>query len=144
MNRQEHFTLERHDEQGYCCGRRLLIYVSDWSCVCAPSHPVHVLLSIATLANILMQHFLCRRNNLPRRLTRYNEMLTYHEQEYVSTEHLCCTLKCLHNMEVISHILKQLIYLPIYNADTNFSSPHSNCIPMIGELSDVLLHSFFQ
>lgn len=131
--------------------------------MCVPSLPVDVLLFEA-LANILMKHFLWRRNNLPRRFTHYNEMVSYHEQfwngkrgvnriicvdlshsiHYVSTKRLWGTLKCLHNMDVISHILKKLISLPIYNADTNLSIPHSNCIPLIGELSDVLLHIFFQ
>lgn len=163
INMQEHFTLERHDEQGYCCARRPLIYAGDWPCVCVPSLPVDVLLFKA-LANILMQQFLWRRNNLPRRLTHYNEMVTYHEQfwngktdvnrvisvdlspsiKHVSTERVWSTLKCLHNMGVISNILKKLIYLPIYNASTNLPIPYDNCIPLIGELSDVLLDIFFQ
>jgi hypothetical protein len=163
MSMQEHFTLERHDEQGYCCARRPLINAGDWPCVSVPSLPVDVLLFKA-LANILMREFLWRRNNLPRRLTHYNEMVTYHERfwngkrgvnriicvdlshsiHYVSTERLWGTLKCLHNMDVISHILNQFLSLPIYNADTNLQIPHSNCIPLIGELSDVLLHIFFQ
>lgn len=163
MSMQEHFTLERDDEQGYCCARRPLIHAGDWPCVCRPSLPVDALLFKA-LANILMKHFLWRRNNLPRRLTHYNEMVTYHERfwngkrgvnriisvdlthsiHYVSTERLWTRLKCIHDMGVISHILNKFIHLPIYYADTKLSIPHSNCIPLIGELSDVLLHIFFQ
>ena len=67
-----------------------------------------------------------------------------HSIHYVSTPRLWNTLKFLHNLGVISHILKEFISLPIYNADTNLQIPHSNCIPLIGELSDVLLHLFLQ
>lgn len=163
MTLQEHFTLERQDELGYCCARRPLINAGDWPCMAAPSLPIDVLLFKA-LANILMREFLVIRNNLPSRLFYYNEMLDYHQRfwdgqsgvekivcvdlshsiRYVSTERLWNTLKCLHNLGVISHILKEFLSLPIYNAATNLQIPHSNCIPLIEELSDVLLHLFFQ
>ncbi|KAM3316206.1 hypothetical protein ACQJBY_034370 [Aegilops geniculata] len=163
MTLQEHFTLERQDELGYCCARRPLINAGDWPCMAAPSLSVDVLL-LKALANILRREFLVIRNNLPPRLNYYNEMLGYHERfwdgqsgvekivcvdlshsiRYVYTERLWNTLKCLHNLGVISHILKEFLSLPIYNADTNLQIPHSNCIPLIGELSDVLLHLFLQ
>lgn len=38
MTLQEHFTLERQDELGYCCARRPLINAGDWPCM-AVSHP---------------------------------------------------------------------------------------------------------
>jgi hypothetical protein len=163
LNMQEKFVLERQDEEGYCCARRPLINAGDRPCMCVAFRPVDALLFKA-LANILMREFLWRRNNLPHKLTHYNEMISYHEEfwddkrdvnqiicvdlthsiHYVSTERLWSTLECIHNMGVISHILKKFISLPIYNVDTKLKIPHSNCIPLIGELSDVLLHIFFQ
>ena len=64
MTLQEHFTLERQDELGYCCARRPLINAGDWPCMAAPSLSADVLL-LKALANILMREFLVIRNNLP-------------------------------------------------------------------------------
>ena len=64
--------------------------------------------------------------------------------KHVSTERLWSTLQCLHNLGVISHILKKFISLQIYNTSTKLLIPSDNCIPLIGELSHVLLHLFLQ
>ena len=160
-------AMRRHDKLGYCClSRKVFDHDDDpYTSVCVPSLPVDSLLFKA-LANILMREFLWRRNNLPPlcELTHYNEILDYHESfwndqkdidriicvdlspsiKHVSTERFWSTLTCLHNLGVITNILHKFVYLPICNASTNLPIPSSNCIPLIGELSDVLLHLFLQ